>query len=349
MAAEDLEVDFGADAVVLSDDNAEAAQHVFKCGHTLLDVVFAVHAELGSAAAGRHGDGLVGAGFHESGSFDQSVGRACAEAAAVGAGSGDETCDLGCGLGKVAAAALVHIAAGLFAAVNDVLHVGLFNTGIVDAGEQGQNGRGLGDDVLVHNVGGEVNVDVMGAFDAADQDAVVVQAFGVLVVDKVLDLAQLKAVLDAGDNALVDHGVRGEGGLVGGDKVLVQQDKVKHISGLHEEQELLLGHHLAEVAVAFGHVTGSLIEGLRNGGQFIRGLVADVNLVRPVLEDIFPAADVRGELFQIVAFGVDDHLGGLGGTVMQNHVRNVAENVAGAFDNTFHFCIKPLLKFNNYD
>ena len=322
---------------------AEAAQHVLKSGHALLDVVLAVHAELGGAAAGGDGDGLVGAGLDQGGSLNTRVSGAGAEAAAVGAGGGDETCDLSRSLGKVAAAALVHIAAGLLAAVDDVLDVGFLQARVVHAGEQSQDGGRLGDDVFVHDVSGEVHVDIVGALDAADQNAVVVQALGVLLLDQALDLTELNALLDAGHDALVDHGVGGELILVGGDKVLVQPHQIEHVACLHQEQELLLGHHLAEVAVTLGHVAGGLIEGLGNGGQLSRGLVADVDLVGPVSQDVFPAAQVVGQFLEVVAVGIDNHLSGLGGAVVQNHIGDMAENVASAFDNTLHKSSLPLI------
>ena len=90
------------------------------------------------------------------------------------------------------------------------------------------------------------------------------------------------------------------------------------------------------MAVALLDVAGRLIEGLGNGGKIIRRLVSDIDLVGPVLQNVFPAAQMRGQLLEVVAVGVDDHFGRLGRAVVQHHVGNMAENVACAFNNTFH-------------
>ena len=44
-----------------------------------------------------------------------------------------------------------------------------------------------------------------------------------------------------------------------------------------------------------------------------------------------------GQLLQVFTFGVDDALGRLGSAVMQHHVGSMGQNVARAFDYTFHF------------
>ena len=342
MAADHLEVDLGAHAVILRQDDREAADHIFHDGQALLDVVLAVHAELGGAAAGGDDDRLISAGGDEGRRVDHRMGRAGAEAAHVGAGRMAQARDLGRSLGKVAAAALVHIPAGLFAAVDDILNIFLGNAALLERREQRQHGGRLGDDILVHDVSGKVHVDIMRAVDAADQLAVVVQALGMLLGNEALDLSLLGLRLgDTGHDGLVDEGVGLELAAVSGDKVCIQLDKVEHVARLHQQQELLLRHHLAELAVAVVDIAGLVAPGLGNGGQIIGGLVADVDLVGPIREHLIERADVARQLLEILAVGVDDTLGRLGGTIVKHHIGCVRQNVAGALDHCFHSVVLP--------
>ena len=305
-------------------------------------MVLAVHAELGGAAAGGDDDGLERARGNEGRRVDHRVSRARAEAAHVRAGRIAQAGDLSCRLGKVAAAALVHIAAGLLAAVDHVVDVFLGNAALLDRCEQRQHGGRLGDEVLMHDVGGEVHVDVVRAVDAADQLAVVIKPLGMLLGNEALDLSLLGLRLgDTGHDGLVDEGVGLELAAVSGDKVCIQLDKVEHVARLHQQQELLLRHHLAELAVAVVDIAGLVAPGLGNGGQIIGGLVADVDLVGPIREHLIERADVARQLLEILAVGVDDTLGRLGGTIVKHHIGCVRQNVAGALDHCFHSVVLP--------
>ena len=124
---------------------------------------------------------------------------------------------------------------------------------------------------------------------------------------------------------------------MGGDELLVQLDQVKHVAGLHQQQELFLGHDLAELAVAGLDVALLVIPGLGHGGQLVGGLVSNIDLVGPIGQRLVERTDVVGQFLQIFAFGVDDALGSLGGAVVQHHIGGMGQNVARAFDYTFHF------------
>ena len=263
--------------------------------------------------------------------------RSGTEATGVGTGGVGQAGDLSGALGVVAAAALVHVAAGLLGAVHHVLNILLGDAGVVDGGEQGHDGAGLGHDVLVHDVGGQVHVDVVGPVDAAHQSALVIQALGVLLSHQTGDLGGLGLGLgNAGHDGLVDDGVGGQLGAVGVHKALLQLDKAEHIAGLHQQKELLLGHDLAKVTIAIIDIADLIAPRLLHSGQLIGGLVADVHLVGPVAESLLEGTDVLGQLLEVLAVGVHDPLGGLSGSVVQNHVGGVHQNVSGAFDDTFH-------------
>ena len=347
MAAQDLQVELGIDAVILGDDHGKAADHVFQSGQTLLHVVLAVHAQLGGTATGGDHNALISAGGNQSGSLDDGVSGTGAEAAAVRTGGIGQAGDLGSSLGEVAAAALVHITAGLLGAVDDIFHIALFDAGVLDGIEQSQHGRGLGDQILVHDVGGQVHVDIVSADNAAHQNIVVVQGLGVLVIDEMLHHRLLHALGNAGQDGVVHDLVLLQSRLVGGDKLLVQLDQIEHVAGLHQQQELFLGHHLTELTVTGVDVARLVVPRLGNFGQLIGGLVADIDLVGPIGQSLVKAAQMVGQLLQIFTFGVDDALGSLGSAIVQHHVGGMGQNVTRAFDNTFHF-VHDLSKFIFY-
>ena len=186
-------------------------------------------------------------------------------------------------------------------------------------------------------MGGQVDIDIMGAVDAAHQLAVVIQRLGVLFLDEMLHGGKLHALGNAGKDALVQDLVLLQRGLVGGHKLPVQLDQVKHIAGLHQQQELFLGHHLAELAVAGIDLAGLVVPGLGDLRQLVGGLVADVDLVGPIGQRLVKGADMSGQLLQIFALRVHDALRGLGGAVPQDHIGGVGQNIAGALDYTFQF------------
>ena len=129
-----------------------------------------------------------GAGSNQRSSVDESVSGAGAEAADIGTGSVVQAGNLSSSLGEVAAAALVHVAASLFAAVNHILNIVLVNTGVLQSSQQSQNGGCLGNHVLMHDMSGQVHIDVVSAVDTANQNIVVIQALGVLLSNQTSDL-----------------------------------------------------------------------------------------------------------------------------------------------------------------
>ena len=222
------------------------------------------------------------------------MGGTSAEATGVGAGGIVELADLGRGLGEVATAALVLVAAGLLAAVDDVLDVILGDAGVLDGGEHGEDVAGLGGEVLEHVLGGEVVVDVVGALHDADERVVDVEALALAVVHDLLDLGELDALLDALHDALVDDLVGSELLLVGGNEVAVELDEVEHVHGLHEEVELGFGHHLAVLAVAVRDVAALVIVGELDAFELLGVLVADVDLIGPVTQIVLEGSQVAG-------------------------------------------------------
>ena len=127
------------------------------------------------------------------------------------------------------------------------------------------------------------------------------------------------------------------------------------VNGLHPELVKLLGKlkyrtsygqnvlkhsievsHLAELAVPLVAVALLVAPGLGHCRQFIRGLVANVDLIGPIGHRLLEAADVAGQLLEILAVGVDDTLCCLGSAVVQHHIGGMSQNIAGSTDDTFH-------------
>ena len=95
--------------------------------------------------------------------------------------------------------------------------------------------------------------------------------------------------------------------------------------------------------IEFVDIAGLVAPRLGNGGQVIGGLVADVDLVGPIRENLIERADVARQLLEILAVGVDDALGRLGGTIVKHHIGCVRQNVTGALDHCFHSVVLPFL------
>ena len=299
-------------------------------------MVLAVHAQLGGAAAGGYGNGLVCAGSHEGCGLYHGVRRCGAEAAAVGTGGVVETGYLSRRLCEVAAAALVHIAAGLLSAVDYILYILFCYTGVLYCGKKRQNAGSLIRDVLMHYMGGEVNVYIVGTVYAAYQLVVMIQALGMLLGYQALHFRQLYAVGYAGHDGFVNEGVFRKLRLVLRYEILFQLDQVKHVAGLHEKEELFLGHHLAELAEAAVAGACLVAPGLGYFRQLIGGNVADVDLIGIVGKHVLKAPYMAGQLLEVFAFGVHYALGGLGGAVMNDHIRSMYQNIACSFDYAFH-------------
>ena len=261
------------------------------------------------------------------------MGRTCAEASGVGTGSIDQSCDLSLGLGEVAAAALVHVAAGLFAAVDYVLDFGSVDAGFAEHMEDSEDAGSLGYQVLEHNVSGEVGVYVVSSLDITDQLAFVRDGLCMLFIDEVHDVVLIDAVLDHGHDVLGDDGVSSQLCLVSRYEVLVQTDQVECVAYLHEQDELGLGHDLAELAVS-GALNGLalFIPGLAESGQVLDGHVADVGLVGSIVDYLLVGSHVRSDLLEVIGIGVYDLFSGLSSAVIHDHAGDVDEDITGASD-----------------
>lgn len=294
VASQQLQIDLGADAVILGHNDGKAADHVLQNGQALFHMVLAVHSQLRSTSAGGHGHSLVRTGRHQRGSLNHGMSRSCAEAPQVGAGGPGETGNLRRTFGKVAAAPLIHIAASLFGAIDYVLYGVFADSSVLHRRQQRQNRRGLGDDVLMHYVGGEVHVNVVRAIHTANQFIVVIQALGMLFPDQTCNLCAVDALTHPIDNGVVHQRVGRQCRFHPGDKFPIQLDQIKHITGLHQQQKLLLGHDLAEGAKAAVYRTGFVIPGLGHRRQLFRGLVPDVNLIGIIGQRLLKAPDMTG-------------------------------------------------------
>ena len=296
MAAKDFKVNDRVHAVILADDNGEAAQHILEYGQALLHMVLAVHAKFRRAAARSDHNGLICTRRDERRRLDHRMRRAGAEAARIGTGRRRKAGDLRRALCKVAAAALVHVAAGFFGAVDHIFDRVLFNARILHRAEESQHGRSFGNQVLMHHVRGKVHVDVVRALHAAHECAVVIQPFGMLFRNEAGDFRRVDALCHARKDRLIHERVCGKRRLVRRNERAVELHEVEHVAGLHEKQELLLRHDLAELAVTARLRALLVIPGLRNFRKRIRRDVADIDLVGVIGERIFKAADMLRQL-----------------------------------------------------
>lgn len=111
-------------------------------------------------------------------------------------------------------------------------------------------------------------------------------------------------------------------------EILVKIYQLKHVAGLHEKKELLLRHHLTELTEAAVLGAYLVAPGLGYFSKLIGGDVADVDLVGIVGKHVLKAPYMTGQLLNVFAFGVHYALGGLGGAVMNDHIRGVYQNIA---------------------
>ena len=245
-------------------------------------MVLAVHTKLGRAAAAGHDNSLVCAGFHQSRRLNDSMGRRRTEAPGVRACGVHKSCHLCCRLCEVAAASLVHIAAGLLRTVDDVLHVLLFDARVADRVEERQHAGRLAHQVLVHHVGRQVLVNVVGGLHTAHQFSIEIQSFCMLFIYKLLDLGELHTLVHSFQNLFCDHRIFCQRFLMGCDKSLLQSYHLEHVAGLHKEEELFLRHDLAKFSVAVRPFHLLVVPGEFHFRQLLRMDVADVGLVGPV-------------------------------------------------------------------
>ncbi len=203
--------------------------------------------------------------------------------------------------------------------------------------QQSQHTGSLAGDVFKHNMGGKVDVHVVSALDAAHQLIHMVQGLGVLLFHQTLHLGAVNAFGHLGDNARVHHGVGGQFRFGRAHELFVQIDQLEYVADLHQHQELVLRHNLAEFAIALRILPVFPDPGLLLRGQLFRRHVADIRLVGHISHNIFIRAEMLGQLLQIFGFRVDDHFCGLCSAGVQHHVRRMHQHIACAFDNAVHF------------
>ena len=121
MSSDDVSTDDRICAVVFTDEHRETRETVLEDRDALLNMALAVHSELGRAASCCHDYIFECPRLDQRSRIQQSVSRTGAESSGVGSRSIHKTCDLSCSLGKVAAASLVHVAAGFLSAVDDIV------------------------------------------------------------------------------------------------------------------------------------------------------------------------------------------------------------------------------------
>ena len=270
------------------------------------------------------------------------MGGGGAESADIRTGSAGQANNLSSSFGEVAAAALVHITAGLLGAVDHIVHLIFVDAGSFDQVQQGEDAGSFGNQVFMDDMGGEVGVHIVSSLHIAHQFALMIQGLSVLVVDKVLNLAQLNTVFDLGDHVL---GVQRMGfslGFDSGDKGFLQVAQIKHVADLHQHQEFILGHDFTVFAIAVADRGLFVVPGLLIGSQLIGGHVADVGLVGHISEDFLVGTQMLGNLFQVLGIGVDNLFSGLGGAVLHHHIRGECQDITRAFNNTVHWLITSL-------
>ena len=101
---------------------------------------------------------------------------------------------------------------------------------------------------------------------------------------------------------------------------------------------------ITPAVIEFVDIAGLVAPGLGYFSKLIRGDVADIDLVGIVGKHVLKAPYMTGQLLKVFAFGVHYALGGLGGAVMNDHIRGVYQNIARSFDYAFH-CFAPCFYF----
>ena len=344
MSADDIRIDLGALAVVLGNEDGEAAEAVFQDGKALLDVVLAVHAELGRAAAASDDDVLERPRLHEGSRFHDGVRGTRAEPSRIAARGVHQSRDLRGSLREVAAASLVHIAAGLFAAVDHVIHVGSVDPRIFDQMQHGQDLGRLGDQILEHDVRAQVHVHVVGSLDVTDGLIREDQRLRA-VFDRALDLRRFVSFLDQGEDVFVHQRMILELRQRLRDELLVQADQVEHVARLHQQDEFVFGHDLAELAEAFGLFDLLVCPRFRDLRQIVDRKISDVGLVGRIRQAVLVGPHVGRKLLQIIGARIDDFFCSLGRAVMHHHAGHVDQDISRSLDHTVAHNTVPFKKY----
>ncbi len=278
VASDAVGADDGADAVIGADQHSKGAQYIFQDRHIFLNVIPAVHAQLGYGTAPQDHNVLVDAGFHQSRGVDNAVGWSGAEGAGVGTGGVDAAAHFADGLGEVAAAPLVHIAAGLFGGFDNVLHNGGIKPVLPQEVPQGPCSAGFGRQVLKHHIGLEVYIPLVGLLHAAHDLALEFQGYRGLLVQKLLDIREGLGFPQNGQVLLCKERMAGELFHHGLGEALFQDYQVEGVGDLHHGDQFVQGEDLAKAPLPFGlHRVG--VPRLGDFRQLFRCKVADIHLV----------------------------------------------------------------------
>ena len=149
-------------------------------------------------------------------------------------------------------------------------------------------------------MGSQVYVDVVSLFDAAHQRTVLIETLGMVFGDRFFDIRLPGAVRETRKQFPVDQRVLFKSGTDVGNKAFFQQNKVKNITCLHQEIELVLRHDRAERAVARGIRQWFVVPGRTCRRQVVRCFCADVYLIRHISDGIVIAAQVIVQFDEIL-------------------------------------------------
>ena len=284
-------------------------------------MVLTVHTKLSGAAAGSNDNVLEGSSLNQSCSVQHSVSRACAEATYVGTGCIRITCDLSSSLCEVSAATLVHITAGLLAAVDNVLYGSRIKVVLLLQLDQGDNVGSLGNKVLKHYMSRKVNVYVMcSLYNTYKVGLIDVKSLGMLLINKSLKLCLISVVLQDGLQLLLgEHLALGKLLLYLLSEGVLQHNQLENVADVHNTVEFVLRHDASELTVFLSALPLLVVVRELGVGKIVIMCISDVYLVRDVGNNILVASQMLGKLYKVLRRRINDSLGGLGRSVINNH------------------------------
>ncbi len=143
-------------------------------------MILTVHTQLCGGSSRKDNHVLIGSGLDKSRRLDEGMNRSGTESPGVGPGSVDQTCDFRLGFGKVASAPLVHIAAGLFAAVDYVIYLFPCNAAVVNQMKKSQYTCGFINQIFQYNMGSQGGVYIVSSLYITHQFSIVIEGLCML-------------------------------------------------------------------------------------------------------------------------------------------------------------------------
>ena len=189
------------------------------------------------------------------------------------------------------------VAHGSFRTFHHKIYVTGRKAGVPDQMEQGQHAAGLAGQVLQHDVGGQVLVRVMGAATAAHDPAFMIERQGMVLFHHIRDLRGRMALFQPSQLFRPQHGIPGKTLGDPGGKAFFQPDEVEDVTDVHEPEQLVLGHDLAELSEA-GRLAGMFRPGTGRCLQLIDAHGADIGLVGRVGLRLFIGLGLRLQRLQ---------------------------------------------------